>query len=101
MKKGNKGGFWDYEYIVEETEKGSNIVKFSLAAKDGKQFISIREWYTDKEGNERPTRKGLTIPVDLIDDYTAAIDACVDALDHMETKKKELEDGSINLEEVN
>jgi len=44
------------------------VLRIAVSEYKGKKNLNIRIWYTDKEGNLRPTQKGITISVE---DYQA------------------------------
>lgn len=76
--------FWDKETLVGEFEKNGsgNTYKVKIVEKDERKFVDFREFFTNKDGEDVPTRKGVAIPADVL----------VDVIAHLEMAKVELED---------
>ena len=76
-KKMTGESFWDMEVTVcevEKNEKNKIIIKnVSLKEKD---YVDVRNYYLDKEGNWKPA-KGISIPVELADDVAEIIKGAV------------------------
>lgn len=67
--------FWDKEELVGEVEKnGGNVYKIKNVVKGGRQFVDLREFFTGKDGKELPTKKGVAIPYELVDDVIANLE---------------------------
>lgn len=45
------------------------ILKFK-----GKKYLNFRIWFKDDDGEYHPSKKGITISTDLVDDLKKAID---------------------------
>ncbi len=73
--------FWDEEVDIAEIGKGRNTVKFSAVKKGDREYVSVREWFTTKGGEERPTKKGIVIPKELVEDYVSFIEIGLDELE--------------------
>lgn len=56
--------------MIENTDKGI-LYKLCVTEFRGKNYLSIREWFLDFEGDYAPTRNGFTIPYTL--DNTQAV----------------------------
>jgi hypothetical protein len=41
----------------------------------GKKYIDFRTYYMDKQGEWKPTKKGITLPTDFMPDLRKAVDA--------------------------
>jgi len=70
---------WDSEEIIGEFEKGKDTVLVHKNTLKGKEYISIRLYYTDKDTNElKPTKKGITLPTDVMRDVICGISTEID-----------------------
>ncbi len=50
----------------------SETVYATVGEYKGRSVVSLRAYYTDSEGNEQPTQKGLTVGVDKVDELVNA-----------------------------
>lgn len=67
MAKGN-GEFWDKEKTVKEVEiNDKNKIVIKKVLKSNKEYIDVRKWYLDKDGEWKPG-KGIAVPDDLVDE---------------------------------
>ncbi|MDA2924366.1 transcriptional coactivator p15/PC4 family protein [Acidobacteria bacterium AH-259-L09] len=67
---------------LHEFEKnGLEIVRCSLTHFKGHQLVDIRVFYEDEDGQWRPTRKGITLSVDLIDELFEGVKKLKGVLD--------------------
>lgn len=48
---------------VHQNQRGETVYVYVNEFK-GTTYLHIREWYTDKEGNEKPGRNGVALPVE-------------------------------------
>lgn len=65
-----KGNFWEDETIVCELDKSKkSFYRFSLCKKDGKEFVSIREFVANRDNELIPTKKGMTITKDNLSEF--------------------------------
>jgi len=71
------------ETIVEIQKNSKETIKAILQEYRGKQYIDIRIWYTDKEGNEHRSRKGLTITPEIFGDFEYLIGKVSECLDKL------------------
>jgi len=79
--------FWDEEKLIGEVEKSKNTtIKFKVVKKDGVLYGESREWFTDKNGEEMPTKKGHCLTVEQIDDFIAHWEMVRDELKKMAGK---------------
>lgn len=70
---------WDSEQLIGEFEKGKDTVLVHKNKLKGKEYISIRLHYTDKDSNElKPTKKGITLPTDVMKDVLYGISSEID-----------------------
>jgi hypothetical protein len=44
---------------LEKNDRGEYIVISSISEKEGGSTVDVRQYYTDKEGEVRPTQKGV------------------------------------------
>ncbi len=74
--------FWDNEKEIERVDKGGNSFYIArIVERNGEKFGEVRQWFTDKDGNERPTKKGLVIPQESLSDVRAMLDMIMDELE--------------------
>lgn len=45
---------------------GKTRIVLKLSDFRGKKYLDIRKWYEDDEGEWKPTRKGLTLPLENV-----------------------------------
>ncbi|HEY9790680.1 MAG TPA: transcriptional coactivator p15/PC4 family protein [Candidatus Obscuribacterales bacterium] len=58
---------------VHEKSRGETINVY-IGEYAGRKYLHIREWYLDKDQEEKPTKKGVAIPVEKVDALRDAID---------------------------
>lgn len=63
-----------------EIEKGEDLVKVSLTEFKGRQYVEIRTYYMADDGEWKPTRKGITLPPDLMKKVNSALSKALDEL---------------------
>jgi hypothetical protein len=69
--------FWDIEVTVNEVVKNEkNKIVVKNVSKDGKDYVDVRNYYMDKEGNWKHG-KGLSIPMELAGDISDIIGGAV------------------------
>ena len=67
--------------VVHEFEKnGLEVVRFALTEFKGHQLVDVRVFYQDDEGEWRPTKKGVSLSIDLIEDLCEGIRKLQEAL---------------------
>ncbi|MDA2937165.1 transcriptional coactivator p15/PC4 family protein [Acidobacteria bacterium AH-259-A15] len=67
--------------VVYEFEKnGLEIVRCSLTQFKGHQLLDVRVFYQDDEGEWRPTRKGIALSTDLVDQLVEGVKQLQEAL---------------------
>lgn len=57
---------------IHEKSRGEKIYVY-LGEYAGRTYLHVREWYLDKDGSEKPTKKGVAIPVEKVDELRDAI----------------------------
>jgi hypothetical protein len=58
---------------VHEKSRGETINVY-IGEYAGRKYLHIREWYLDKDQEEKPTKKGVAIPVEKVEQLRDAID---------------------------
>jgi hypothetical protein len=61
---------------IHEKARGETINVY-IGEYRGTKYLHIREWYMDKEQEEKPTKKGIALPIDKIEALKEAIDRLV------------------------
>lgn len=62
------------EVLVKAIDKGlGSRVHVRVSTFRDKDYVDIRNFYETDDGEWKPTRKGIAIPVDLYDDLMAAL----------------------------
>jgi hypothetical protein len=59
---------------MREVQNGSMTIVVKRTLFKGKKFLDVRNFYTDKDGELKPTQKGLMIPADLAHEVLQAMD---------------------------
>lgn len=84
------------EVITQFEKNATEVVRVSLTEFRGHKLIDMRVYYSDDEGQYRPTKKGVSLSVGLYTDFKLAIQALEKTL--LERKlitPEELEDASL------
>lgn len=58
-------------------------IRASITEFKRRQYVDIRVYYKDDAGDFLPTKKGITIGIDLLDDLEAAIRMLRDAVEKL------------------
>lgn len=61
---------------VHEKARGETINVY-IGEYRGTKYLHIREWYVDKDQEEKPTKKGVAIPIEKIEQLQEAIERLV------------------------
>lgn len=62
--------------IIKDIDKGKGeIIRVEISEFKGKKLLNLRVWYTDANGEYKPTQKGIAIPPDLYEQVKEAINA--------------------------
>lgn len=69
------------EKTITELEKGEDIVRVSLTEFRGRQYIDVRLFYMDGEGNWKPTKKGITLSPEMMRTVREAVDQALESLE--------------------
>ena len=51
---------------IHQKPRGETVYAY-ISEYKGSKSLHIREWYTDEAGEEKPTKKGVTLPLDKIE----------------------------------
>lgn len=57
---------------IHEKSRGETINVY-IGEYAGKKYLHVREWYLDKDQTEKPTKKGVAIPVEKVELLLEAI----------------------------
>lgn len=58
---------------IHEKSRGETINVY-IGEYAGKRYLHIREWYLDKDQTEKPTKKGVAIPLEKVEQLLEAIE---------------------------
>ena len=58
---------------IHEKSRGETINVY-IGEYAGKRYLHIREWYLDKDQSEKPTKKGVAIPLEKVEGLLEAIE---------------------------
>jgi hypothetical protein len=61
---------------IHEKARGETINVY-MGEYRGTKYLHIREWYVDKDQEEKPTKKGIALPIDKIAALKEAIERFV------------------------
>ena len=60
--------------LIEQFEKNATeVVRVSLTEYRGRKLVDVRVYYSDSEGQYRPTKKGVALSVDIYPDFKRAL----------------------------
>lgn len=63
------------ENIIREFERPrGEVLRVEVSEYKGKKNLNIRIWYTDKEGNLKPTQKGVTVSPEDYEEFKRAVE---------------------------
>ena len=62
--------------IIKDIDKGKGeIIRVEISEFKDKKLLNLRVWYTDANGEYKPTQKGIAIPPELYEQVKEAINA--------------------------
>ena len=65
--------------MSKDIKYGKSVIRVQKTIYKEKTYIDIRKYYMNEETNEyKPTRKGITIPIELVENVEMAIDEVID-----------------------
>jgi len=79
------------ELIAQFEKNATEVVRVSLTEYRGRKLVDVRVYYSDDEGQYRPTKKGVSLSVDVYPDFKRAL---------LELEKILLERDLINPEDL-
>ena len=60
--------------LIEQFDKNATeVVRVSLTEYRGRKLVDVRVYYSDSEGQYRPTKKGVSLSVDVYPDFKRAL----------------------------
>lgn len=65
------------ESVIFEREHRGDVVRLEVATFKGRTFANLRRWYR-QDGELKPSREGVTFPLEWLGDLGAAILAAAD-----------------------
>lgn len=71
---------FDIKRLKTNGEDSGEVLRVEVSEFKSRKTLNVRIWYTDKEGELKPTPKGCNIPVEQVDQFLLAIGQCVDFL---------------------
>jgi hypothetical protein len=84
------------EMIAQFEKNATEVVRVSLTEYRGHKLIDVRVYYSDDEGQYRPTKKGVSLGVGLYADFKQAMAALEKALlERNLISQEELEGASV------
>ena len=63
------------ELIAQFEKNATEVVRVSLTEYRGRKLVDVRVHYTDDEGQYRPTKKGVSLSLDVYPDFKRALAA--------------------------
>ena len=79
------------ELIAQFEKNATEVVRVSLTEYRGRKLVDVRVYYSDDEGQYYPTKKGVSLSVDVYPDFKRAL---------LELEKILLERDLINPEDL-
>ena len=73
---------------IAQFEKGEDVVRVGLTEFRKRQYIEVRAYYMDDEGEWKPTRKGITLTPDLMKEVHTALGTALEELDNEESPEE-------------
>ena len=67
--------------ITEFNKNSTEVVKVQLTEFDGQQLLDVRVWAVRQGKEYVPTKKGITLRVEQIDDLKEAIDMAAEEIE--------------------
>lgn len=65
--------------VFLDLPRGRDVLRISVSEYKGREYIDIRVWYTDRDGELKPTAKGVSLRPDAIQDVLRALQAAYQA----------------------
>jgi hypothetical protein len=84
------------EVIAQFEKNATEVVRVSLSEYRGHKLFDVRVYYSDDEGQYKPTRKGVSLSVNLYTDFKRAMVALEKVLlDNNLVTPADLEDAAV------
>jgi hypothetical protein len=84
------------EIIAQFEKNATEVVRVSLSEYRGHKLFDVRVYYSDDEGQYKPTRKGVSLSVNLYTDFKRAMLALEKILlDNNLITQADLEDAAV------
>ena len=61
------------ELIAQFEKNATEVVRVSLTEYRGRKLVDVRVYYSDDEGQYRPTKKGVSLSVEVYPDFKRAL----------------------------
>ena len=61
------------ELIVQFAKNATEVVRVSLTEYRGRKLVDVRVYYTDDAGEYRPTKKGVSLSVEVYPEFKRAM----------------------------
>jgi hypothetical protein len=61
-------------HIADLPKNRNEVLRIAFAPFKGEQYLNIRTWYRDSNGELMPTRKGFVVHVEKLDEFSEALD---------------------------
>lgn len=61
------------EVIKDIQKDNGDTIRVELSEYEGHKFLQIRIWFTNDDGELKPTKKGVSIPLNKIKDISEAL----------------------------
>lgn len=82
MHNDSSTGTTDHVKTLHEFQKNAlEVIRCSLTRFKGHQLVDIRAFYEDEDGEWRPTKKGISVSVELIDELLKGVQKLREAVD--------------------
>lgn len=63
----------EQKVLASFPRNAEETLQVSLATFKGRTYVDIRLYYTDADGQLKPTKKGVTVPPDLWDQFRQGV----------------------------
>jgi hypothetical protein len=61
------------ETLYEFDKCGGQVVRFSVGHYRGRKYADVRLWYEDDEGQFKPTKKGIALAPELLNELEKGV----------------------------
>ena len=58
---------------MEKILKGDEEIRIAVKEFKGKAYVDIRTFWSDESGQFRPSKKGITVPLGLWNEFVSAV----------------------------